>query len=275
MVTLIYKKLQIKSFNETTMSRTLSLKKPVAFFDLETTGISPTTDLIIEIAVLRVEPNGIQKEFRSLVNPGRPIPADSSAIHGIFDKDVANSPSFEVIAKEVLEFMDDCDLGGYNCNRFDIPMLIEEFARVGIDFDITNKKIVDVQRIFFQRERRDLSGAYKFYCDKDLIGAHSAMADVKATYEVLLGQINMYEDLATDMDGLHDYSNDSSRVDLAGRMVKNNVGQIVFNFGKHRHKEVKEVLRMEPQYYDWIMKNDFPAETKKKLTEIRLKSFNT
>ena len=203
-----------------------------------------------------------------------PIPKESSDIHGIFDEDVASAPTFKEIAQEVEQFLNHCDLAGYNSNRFDIPMLIEEFHRNGIDFDITNRKLVDVQKIFFKKEKRDLSSAYQFYCDKTLENAHSAMADVKATYEVLKGQINKYKDLENNIDFLHQYTNEAHKVDLAQRMVLNADAQPIFNFGKHKGKKVLDVLKLEPQYYDWIMKNDFPAETKKKLTQIRLKAFN-
>jgi len=252
----------------------LKLDKPLAIFDLETTGISTTKDRIVEIAILKVAPNGTEQEFRSLVHPEIKIPKECSAIHGIMDEDVANSPTFKEIADDVYQFLTDCDLGGYNSNRFDVPMIIEEFNRAGIDFDIAKRKLIDVQKIFFKMEKRDLTSAYKFYCNETLENAHSAMSDVKATYAVLKGQLDRYEDLKADAQFLHEFSNEVYKVDLAQRFVLNADKEPVFNFGKHKGRKIEDVLNQEPQYYDWMMKNDFPTETKKKLTEIRLKAFN-
>lgn len=252
----------------------LQLERPLAVFDLETTGTSPTQDKIVEIAILKIMPNGVEHEFKSLINPERPIPRESSSIHRIYDEHVVDKPTFKEIAEDIFDFLKDCDLGGYNSNRFDIPLLIEEFDRIGFDFDISNRKLVDVQKIFFKMEKRDLSSAYNFYCDKNLENAHSAMADVRATYEVLLGQLDKYEDLKGNISDLHSFTNEANKVDLAQRFVLNDQGDALFNFGKHKNRKVIDVLNSEPQYYDWMMKSDFPTETKKRLTEIRLKAFN-
>ncbi len=264
----------------------MKINKPIAFFDLETTGVNVSTDRIIEISIVRVSPPGEKVEIKTFrVNPGMPIPDQSSSIHGIYDKDVADKPKFAEIAKEVSLFMKDCDLGGFNSIRFDIPLLIEEFFRAEIDFDISKRKLIDAQRIFHLMEPRTLGAAYKFYCNKDLENAHSAEADTLATYHILKAQIARYADkevkdaegkvtvpIKNDMQVLHDFSV-GNMVDLAGRMVMSDKGVELFNFGKYKGMKVSDTLLKDPMYYDWIMKGDFPQDTKKKLTAIKLKNF--
>jgi DNA polymerase III subunit epsilon len=264
----------------------MKINKPIAFFDLETTGVNVSTDRIIEISIVRVSPPDEKVEIKTFrVNPGMPIPDQSSSIHGIYDKDVADKPKFAEIAKEVFQFMKDCDLGGFNSIRFDIPLLIEEFFRAEIDFDISKRKLIDAQRIFHLMEPRTLGAAYKFYCNKDLENAHSAEADTLATYHILKAQIERYADkqvkdaegkviipIKNDMQVLHDFSV-GNMVDLAGRMVMSDKGVELFNFGKYKGMKVSDTLLKDPMYYDWIMKGDFPQDTKKKLTAIKLKNF--
>jgi DNA polymerase-3 subunit epsilon len=245
----------------------LVLHRPIAFIDLETTGINISTDRIVEIAIVKVQPGGTQVVKRKLVNPLIPIPNEAAAVHGITDEMVKDAPSFKQIANEIKQFIDNCDLAGYNSNRFDIPLLIEEFSRAGIDFDTTNRKTVDVQRIFHQMEPRTLSAAYKFYCQKNLDGAHSAEADASATYEILLAQIQKYPELGGTLDSIVKFAGEDDMVDFARRFIKVN-GVIVFNFGKHKGRPVEEVLKTEPQYYDWMMKGDFALDTKNKITQI-------
>lgn len=263
----------------------MKINKPIAFFDLETTGVNISTDRIIEICVVRVSPDEKIEVKTFRVNPGIPIPDQSSFIHGIYDKDVADKPPFAEIAQQVANFMKDCDLGGFNSIRFDIPLLIEEFFRVGIEFDISKRKLIDSQRIFHLMEPRTLGAAYKFYCNKELENAHSAEADTLATYHILKAQIARYADkqvkdadgkvttpIKNDMQVLHDFSV-GNMVDLAGRMVMSDKGEELFNFGKYKGMKVKDTLLKDPMYYDWIMKGDFPQDTKKKLTQIKLKNF--
>jgi DNA polymerase-3 subunit epsilon len=264
----------------------IKINKPIAFFDLETTGVNISTDRIIEICIVRVSPPNETVEVKTFrVNPGMPIPDQSSAIHGIYDKDVADKPTFPEIAQQVFQFMKDCDLGGFNSIRFDIPLLIEEFFRAGIEFDISKRKLIDSQRIFHLMEPRTLGAAYKFYCNKDLENAHSAEADTIATYHILKAQIERYADkqlkdaegkvsvpIKNDMQVLHDFSV-GNMVDLAGRMIMSDKGEELFNFGKYKGMKVKDTLLKDPMYYDWIMKGDFPQDTKKKLTQIKLKNF--
>lgn len=252
----------------------LQLKRPLVFLDLETTGVNIGSDRIIEIALLKIHPGGAKENRIHRLNPTIPIPAESSRIHGIYDKDVANSPTFSQLAAEFNHFLGGCDMAGYNSNKFDIPLLIEEFTRSGIHFDLTGRKLVDVQNIFHKMEQRTLSAAYKFYCNKDLTNAHSAEADTMATFEVLLAQLEKYESLKNDVDYLSDFSSVSKNVDLAGRIVMNDQGQEVFNFGKYKGKVVLEVFKAEPSYYDWMMKGDFATNTKTVITQIRLKQFN-
>lgn len=252
----------------------LQLTKPICFFDLETTGVSPSMDRIIEIAIVKINPDGTKETLESRVNPEIPIPKETSEIHHIYDADVKDSPVFSDLTEKIITFIGDSDLGGYNCLRFDVPLLIEELARYDIDFDTSERKIVDVQQIFFKREKRDLSSAYQFYCNKTLENAHSAKADTIATYEILLGQLDKYDDLEPNIQFLDKLSKNPNQVDFANRMIKNADGEECFNFGKHKGKRVVDILKIEPQYYNWIMKSDFPADTKNKLTNIRLKNFN-
>lgn len=251
----------------------LQLRRPLAFVDLETTGVNVGSDRIIEISILKLHPDGKKETYTKRINPGIPIPAESSAIHGIYDKDVANEPDFKTLARDILRFIGDSDLAGYNSTKFDFPLLVEEFLRVEIDFDIRKKKLVDVQAIFHKMEQRTLAAAYKFYCAKELENAHSAEADILATAEVLEAQLEKYGELASDIDSLHEFTKPKyAPVDFAGRIVLNEQQIPVFNFGKHKGKPVEDVFRIEPSYYSWMMQGDFPLFTKKIITEIRLKS---
>ncbi|HEY9081829.1 MAG TPA: 3'-5' exonuclease [Vicingaceae bacterium] len=252
----------------------LNLTKPLAFIDLETTGLNIASDRIVEISIVKVHPNGNKDIVTRRVNPTIPISTESTSIHGISDDDVKNEPTFKQMAKELANFIEGCDLAGYNSNKFDIPMLAEEFLRAEVDFDITKRNLVDVQNIFHKMEQRTLAAAYKFYCDKDLVDAHSAEADTIATMEILLAQVEKYDSLENNVAFLSEFSKATNNVDLLGRIVydKNNVE--VFNFGKHKGKAVLEVLEKEPGYYHWMMNGDFPLYTKKVLTQIRLKALN-
>ena len=253
----------------------LNLKNPLLFFDLETTGINIVKDRIIEISYVKVSPNG-KEELRTFrVNPGMPIPPESTAIHGITDEDVKDCPTFKEIAKTLAKQIEGCDLAGYNSNRFDIPMLAEEFLRAGVDIDLNRRKFIDVQTIFHKMEQRTLSAAYKFYCDKDLENAHTAEADTRATYEVLQAQLDRYPALKNDVGFLSQFSSYSNNVDFAGRMVYNDKGEEVINFGKYKGRLAAEVLKADPGYYSWIMNGDFPLNTKKMFTEIRLRGFRS
>jgi DNA polymerase III subunit epsilon len=252
----------------------LNLKRPLVFFDLETTGISTSTDRIIELCLIKVYPDGKEETLNHRVNPGIPIPADSSAIHGIFDADVADKPSFKELAHELNRFLDNCDFAGFNSNRFDFPMLVEEFFRAEVEFEVENRKFIDVQRIFHVMEPRNLAAAYRFYCNMELENAHSAEADTRATLNVFKAQLKKYDQLEKDIDALHKVSGQSNLVDLAGRIILNDKGQEVFNFGKHKGKLVAEVFKREPTYYDWMMNGDFPRQTKQVITRLRLKQFN-
>lgn len=252
----------------------LNLTKPLAFIDLETTGLNIASDRIVEISIVKVHPNGNKDIVTRRVNPTIPISTESTSIHGISNDDVKNEPTFKQMAKELANFIEGCDLAGYNSNKFDIPMLAEEFLRAEVDFDITKRNLVDVQNIFHKMEQRTLAAAYKFYCDKDLVDAHSAEADTIATMEILLAQVKKYDSLENNVAFLSEFSKATNNVDLLGRIVydKNNVE--VFNFGKHKGKAVLEVLEKEPGYYHWMMNGDFPLYTKKVLTQIRLKALN-
>lgn len=264
---------------------TLNLKNPLCFFDLEATGISIANDRIVEIAMIKLMPNGETLRKVHKVNPTIPIPPESTAIHGISDEDVKDKPTFKEIAKECAKFLEGADLSGFNILKFDVPMLVEEFLRADVEFDYRRKKIIDAQRIFHFMEKRTLAAAYKFYVNKEIENAHSAEADTEATIEVLKAQVEKYAGqdvtdglgkkvgvILNDMESLNQLSS-SQQVDLAGRMVYDHKGVEVFNFGKHRNKSVTEILQQEPSYYDWIMKGDFPLDTKRRLTEIKLKSF--
>lgn len=252
----------------------LNLKNPLVFFDLETTGIDIAKDRIVEISMVKVMPNGQEIVKTRRINPGMPIPPESTAIHGITDEDVKNCPTFKEIAKSLAAQIEGCDLAGFNSNRFDIPMLAEEFLRAGVDVDLNRRKFIDVQTIFHKMEQRNLTAAYKFYCNKDLTNAHTAEADTLATYEVLKAQLDRYPELENDVNFLSKYSSFTNNVDFAGRMVYNEKGQEVINFGKYKGRLVEEVLKSDPSYYSWIMNGDFPLNTKKMLTEIRLRGFN-
>jgi DNA polymerase-3 subunit epsilon len=245
----------------------LLLTRPIAFIDLETTGISITQDRIVEIAVIKISTDGSRQIKRKLIQPGIPIPESSSAVHGITDEMVKDAPTFKQVANEFKQFMDNCDIGGYNSNRFDIPMLMEEFLRAGIEFPIENRKFLDAQKIFHKMEERTLSAAYKFYCMKTLEEAHSAEADAMATFEILEAQVARYPQMGNTVESISKFTGEDDLVDFARRFIKEN-GIEIFNFGKHKGKPVEKVLREEPQYYDWMMKGDFAMNTKQKLTEI-------
>jgi len=250
----------------------LNLKNPIVFFDLETTGINISRDRIVEISLLKVHPNGKEELKSRRINPEMHIPEESTAIHGITDEDVKDCPTFKQVAKSLADHLEGCDLAGFNSSRFDVPMLVEEFLRANVDFDVSKRKLVDVQIIFHRKEQRTLEAAYKFYCDKDLLNAHSAESDTLATYEVLKSQLDRYPDLANDIEKLsEEFSNFKNNVDFAGRIVLNDKGVEVFNFGKHRGKPVAEIFTNEPSYYSWMMDGDFPLNTKQVLTQIRLK----
>jgi len=252
----------------------LQLTRPICFFDLETTGVNVTNDRIVEICVHKVHPNGKEETHTWRVNPTIPIPAGASAVHGIYDADVADKPTFAHLAAEVNGLIQDSDLAGYNSNKFDIPLLAEEFLRAGIEFDMSKRRAVDVQNIFHRMEQRTLTAAYKFYCDKSLEDAHSAEADVLATYEVLKSQLDRYEELENDMSFLAEFSNRQKVADFAGFIAYNGHGQEIFTFGKYRGQTVESVLQENPGYYSWIQNADFPLYTKQVLTKIRLRSFN-
>lgn len=249
----------------------LDLKRPIVFFDLETTGLDIAKDRIVEIALLKVYPDGMEETFHTLVNPGMPIPETSSALHGITDDMVADKPSFSDVGKKVASFIENCDLGGYNCNRFDVPLLAEELQRVGIPVDFSSRKVVDVQVIYYKKEPRTLTAAYKYYVNKELEGAHSADVDTRATYEVLLGQLEMYDDVPNDVEALDTYTKQSDNVDLGGRMVYDTNGVPCFNFGKYKGMPVEEVLIRDWGYFDWMMRGDFPMDTKMHLQKIAIK----
>lgn len=263
----------------------LHLKNPLTFFDLETTGTNIVKDRIVEISVVKVMPNGETIVKTNKVNPTVPIPAETSVIHGIYDEDVKDAPTFKNIAKSFAQFLEGSDLAGFNILKFDVPMLVEEFLRADVHFDVSKRKLIDAQKIFHMMEKRTLSAAYQFYCGKTLDDAHSAEADTKATLEVLKAQIEKYEGqdvvdnlgnklgiVENNMDTLHQLTK-SNLVDLAGRIVYNTKGEEVFNFGKHRHKPVALVFKNDPSYYDWMMRGDFPQNTKQILTEIKLRAF--
>ncbi len=250
----------------------LNLKNPIVFFDLETTGININADRIVEICYLKVYPNGNEEAKTLRINPEMHIPESSSAIHGIYDEDVADCPTFKEVARNIANDIEGCDLAGFNSNRFDVPVLAEEFLRAGVDIDMTKRKLVDVQVIFHKMEQRTLSAAYKFYCEKELEDAHTAEADTRATYEVLQSQLERYADeLKNDMAFLSDYSSYNKNVDFAGRMVYDENGVEVFNFGKYKGQIVSEVLKKDPVYYSWIQNSDFTLNTKAVLTKIRLR----
>jgi DNA polymerase-3 subunit epsilon len=246
----------------------LQLKRPIAFIDLETTGVSLSTDRIVEIAIIKILPDETRQVKRKLINPQMPIPKASCDIHGITDEMVKDAPTFKQAANEIKVFIDGCDLGGYNSNRFDIPILMEEFLRVGLEVDLSKRKMVDVQHIFYTMEPRTLSAAYKFFCNKELVDAHSAEADVSATIDVFLAQLNRYQNLGNSVESVLGVIGEEKIVDYARRFGFDDKGVEIFNFGKHKGRAVADVLKAEPQYYDWMMRGDFPLHTKQKLTEI-------
>lgn len=252
----------------------LNLTKPICFFDLETTGINITSDRIVEISILKVFPDGKEETYTKRVNPTIPIPPEVTLVHGISDADIADAPTFKDISKEVYQLIKDCDLGGFNSNRFDIPVLAEEMLRAEVDFDMKTSKSIDVQTIFHKMEQRTLSAAYKFYCDKNLDNAHSAEADTLATYEVLKAQLDKYEDLENDANFLAEFSSRKKFADFAGFITYNKEGVECFSFGKHKGKLVTEVLDKEPGYFGWLLNANFPLYTKKVLTAIKLRAFN-
>ena len=265
----------------------LQLRNPLIFLDLETTGINIASDRIVEIALLKINLDGKEEEKLLRINPEMPIPDLASKIHGIFDSDVQNAPTFKEVAKTLAHFMEGCDLAGFNSNRFDIPLLAEEFLRAGVDIDLKKRKFIDVQAIFHKMEKRTLKAAYQLYCHKELEDAHSAMADTKATYEVLKAQLDCYHDteyednngsksipIVNDVDALSEFSSFDRNVDFLGRIVFDEKGVEVFNFGKNKGMSVEKVLKEQPGYYGWIMNGDFPLYTKKVLTAIKLRAFN-
>ncbi len=251
----------------------LNLKNPLIIFDLETTGINIATDRIVELSYLKVDLQGNEKSRTYLINPEMPIPPQSTAIHGISDADVKDAPTFTEMAKNLAHEFEGCDLAGYNSNKFDIPLLAEEFLRADVDIDLSKRKFIDVQVIFMKMEQRTLSAAYQFYCDKILDGAHSAEVDTRATYEILQAQLDRYPELKNEISALSDFSSHTNNVDFAGRIIYNEKLVEVFNFGKYKGIPVDEVLQKDPGYYGWMMNGDFPLYTKKVLTAIKLRAF--
>ena len=254
----------------------LQLKRPIIFFDLETTGVDTSHDRIVEISMVKVGVDGEKQVKTRRINPEMPIPAEATAVHGISDEDVKDEPTFKQIAKSLAQFIEGCDFGGFNSNRFDLPMLVEEFIRAGVDVDFKRRKYIDVQNIFHKKEQRTLVAAYKFYCDKNLENAHSAEADTMATYEVLEAQIERYGDIGNTVEELAEFSTHGQSVDFAGRIALNEKGEEVFTFGKYKGRTVVEIFEKEPSYYSWLQNGDFPQYTKKIVTEIyiRLKQRN-
>lgn len=252
----------------------LKLSKPLAFIDLEATGTVIGQDRIVEISILKLMPDGTRQIKTRRINPEIPIPPEITKIHGMTNADLVNEPVFKAIAGELAAFIDNSDLAGYNSNKFDIPMLVDEFLRSGLPFEMKGRKMVDVQNIFHKMEQRTLAAAYKFYCDKAIENAHSAEADIFATYEVMMAQLEKYPSLKPDVDFLSEFSSYGNFVDFAGRIVYDDKQQEIFNFGKHKGKTVKEIFRIEPSYYDWMMKGDFSLQTKQVITSLRLRDFN-
>lgn len=250
----------------------LKLERPLIFFDLETTGTDVIHDRIVELSLIKVYPDGREEEKSRRINPERPIPSQATAVHHITDEDVKDAPTFRNVAKDLHSIFEGCDIAGFNSNKFDVPLLIEEFKRAGFSFDVSGRKFIDVQNIFHKMEKRTLSAAYKFYCGKDLDGAHSAVYDTRATYEVLQSQLDRYESLENDVEYLASFSRAGNNLDLAGRIALDAENQPIFTFGKHKGKKVTEVLAKEPGYYHWIMQGDFPQNTKDVLAQIKFKS---
>lgn len=251
----------------------LKLQKPIVFFDLETTGVNAIHDRIVEISYIKVFPDGNEESKTLRINPERHIPEQSSAIHGIYDEDVKDCPTFKQVARDIAAIFVNSDIAGFNSNYFDVPMLVEEMLRAGIDFDITKCRLIDVQNIYHKLEQRTLSAAYKFYCGKNLEDAHSAQADTRATYEVLKAQLDKYPDkLNNDVQFLSSFSKMNDNVDFAGRIIYNDKHIPVFNFGKYKGQSIEDVLARDPGYYGWMMQGDFPQNTKQVLTKLRLKA---
>jgi len=253
----------------------LQLNKPLCFFDLETTGTDISKDRIVEIAVLKLHPDGTKETLELRVNPEMPIPPEVSAVHGITNEMVADAPTFKQQSQKVYGFIKGCDLAGFNSDRFDIPLLVEELLRAEIDFDFKSTKTIDVQTIFHKMEARTLTAAMRFYCNQELTDAHSALADTQATHDVLLSQLERYEELEPNVAFLNDFSTRRKTADFAGFVVYDKAGELCFGFGKHKGKKVTEILEKEPGYFGWVLNADFPRYTKKVLTEIRLKAMNT
>lgn len=252
----------------------LNLKRPLAFFDLETTGVNVADDRIVEISIIKMLPDGSEEVMTRLVNPMRPIPAEAAAVHGITDDKVANQPTFREIGLEIVAFLGDSDLSGFNCLKFDVPLLMEEFLRNELDLDMRKRRVIDVQNIFHKMEQRTLVAAYKFYCNGDLTNAHSAEADTRATKDVLMAQVKRYDELENNVQFLHDFGKRGNAVDFAGHILENEQSEPVFSFGKYKGVSVVKVLRENPGYYGWMLDAQFPAYTKKVLTEIRVDAFN-
>lgn len=252
----------------------LNLRRPIIFFDLETTGVDVVNDRIVEISIIKVYPDGKEEQKTRRVNPGMHIPETATAVHHITDEDVKDCPTFKQIAKSLAAYFEGCDIAGYNSNRFDIPLLSEEFLRADVDFDFRRHRFIDVQTIFHKMEKRTLEAAYKFYCNEDLNNAHSADADTRATYEVLKAQIDRYPSLQNDVEWLSDFSSFTRNVDLAGRIILNDKDQEVFNFGKHKGKLVSDVFRNDPNYFAWILDGEFPLDTKRVVRNLKLKMHN-
>jgi DNA polymerase III subunit epsilon len=249
----------------------LNLKIPIIFFDLETTGTNINKDRIVEICYIKIYPNNNEESKTLRINPEMHIPKESTEIHGIHDEDVVSCPTFKEVATNIAKDFEGCDIAGFNSNRFDIPVLAEEFLRAGVDLDLNRHKFIDVQIIYHKKEQRTLSAAYKFYCKKNLEDAHSAEGDTRATYEVLKAQLDVYSDLQNDISFLSDYSSFNNNVDFAGRMIYNEKNEEIFNFGKYKGKPVTDVLKNDPGYYSWIQNSDFTLNTKAMMTKIKLR----
>lgn len=252
----------------------LNLTKPLVFFDLETTGINIASDRIVEIAILKILPDGSEESYTQRVNPVIEIPKEASEIHGITNEDVLNEPTFKEIAQKISDLIKGCDLAGFNSNRFDIPLLAEEMLRADVDFSMKNRAAIDVQTIFHKKEQRTLSAGYEFYCNKSLENAHAAEADTRATYEILKAQLDKYDDLENNTKKLEEFSTQRKRADFAGFLLFDDNGEEIFSFGKYKGKKVTDILQENPGYYAWIQNADFPLYTKKVLTEIKLRGFN-
>lgn len=246
----------------------LKLERPLIFFDLETTGTNVTRDRIVELSYIKIYPDGREESKCRRINPEMPIPAESTAIHHISDEMVADEPKFSQIAKSLLEIFEGCDIAGYNSNKFDVPLLMEEFSRVGLVFEVAGRNFIDVQNIFHKKEQRTLKAAYKFYCGEELVDAHSASKDTEATYKVLKSQLDRYPDLTNDVKFLADFSRSGNNLDFAGRIILNEKNEALFNFGKHKGQRVKDVFRKEPSFYAWMMQGDFPKNTKDVATRL-------